>query len=157
MDRLDRQILDSLAADARLPYAQIAKQLGVATATVHQRVKRLKESGIIKGFRLELDWAAVGLPVAGVISIRTAPDRPLREIAQQLRTIPYVASCVAVTGEFDLFVTVRAHSSDHLGELVEQIRQAAKGSTRTIVVLTTYYLGVTPPLEDLAEPSADGS
>ena len=65
MDGLDRQILESLAADARTPYAQIAKTLGVATATVHQRVKRLRESGVIRGFRLELDWAAIGLPVGG--------------------------------------------------------------------------------------------
>ncbi len=148
MDRLDREILEVLAEDARTPYAQIAKQLGVATATVHQRVKRLRESGVVRGFRLELDWAAIGLPVAGVISIRTASEKSLADIAEDLRAIPYVASCVAVTGEFDMFVTVRARSSDHLGELVDRIRLITKGSTRTIVVLSTYYLGVTPPLHE---------
>jgi DNA-binding Lrp family transcriptional regulator len=146
MDQLDRSILEALADEARMPYAQIAKQLGVATATVHQRMKRLRASGVVRGFRLELDWAAVGLPVAGVISIRTSSEKSLSQIADDLREIPYVASCVAVTGEFDLFVTVRAHSSDHLGQIVDQIRRLAKGSTRTVVVLTTYYLGITPPL-----------
>lgn len=154
MDQLDRTILEALAADARTPYAQIAKQVGVATATVHQRVKRMRDAGVIQGFRLELDWAAVGLPVAAVISIRSSSDKSLAVLAEDLRHIPYVASCVAVTGEFDLFVTVRAHSSDHLGELVDQIRLMAKGSTRTVVVLTTFYLGVTPPL-GLTEAATD--
>ncbi|HSF86076.1 MAG TPA: Lrp/AsnC family transcriptional regulator [Acidimicrobiia bacterium] len=146
MDSLDRTILGALAENARTPYAQIAKQLGVATATVHQRMKRLRESGVVRGFRLELDWAAVGLPVAAVISIRSTSEKSLYDIADDLRSLPYVASCVAVTGEFDLFATVRAHSSDHLGEVVDQIRRLAKGSTRTVVVLKTYFLGVTPPL-----------
>lgn len=147
MDALDRQILQALAADARTPYAQIAKQLGVATGTIHQRAKRMQESGIIKGFRLELDWEAVGLPIAGVISLRTNSDKPLGEVAADLRQIPYVASCVAVTGEFDLYLTVRARSSEHLGEMVDEIRRIAKASTRTVIVLATFYLGITPPLE----------
>lgn len=152
MDALDRKILQALALDARTPYAQIAKQLGVATGTIHQRAKRMVESGIIKGFRLELDWEAVGLPIAGVVSLRTNSDKPLGEVAADLRQIPYVASCVAVTGEFDLYLTIRAHSSEHLGEMVDEIRRIAKASTRTVVVLATFYLGITPPLEAAAQP-----
>lgn len=148
MDALDRQILEHLAVDGRRPYAQIAKDLGVATATVHQRVKRLRERGIIKGYRLELDWEAVGLPVAAVISISSQADKSLVAVAEDLRSIPYVASCVAVTGEFDMYATVRARSSAHLGELVDQIRRVAKGTTRTVVILSTYFLGITPPLGD---------
>jgi Lrp/AsnC family leucine-responsive transcriptional regulator len=146
MDDLDRRILNRLADEARRPYAQIAKELGVATATVHQRVKRLRDRGIIRGFRLELDWGAVGLPVAAVISINSRVDKPLAELAEDLRSIPYIASCVAVTGEFDLYVTARARSSEHLGQLVDQIRRLTGGNTRTVVVLSTYFLGVTPPL-----------
>ena len=153
MDDLDRQILLMLDEDARSPYAQIAKQLGVATATVHQRMKRLRESGVVRGFRLELDWAAVGLPVAAVISIRSTSEKSLADIAAELRSLPYVASCVAVTGEFDLFATVRAHSPDHLGEVVDQMRRIAKGSTRTVVVLKTHFLGVTPPLGVEPDPA----
>jgi Lrp/AsnC family leucine-responsive transcriptional regulator len=137
-----------LSADSRLPYAQIAKELGAATATVHQRVRRLREKGVIKGFRLEVDWEAVGLPVAAVVSINSRSDHSLVEIAADLETNPYVTSCVAVTGEFDLYVTVRARSSEHLGEIVDQIRILAQGSTRTVVVLTTFFLGVNPPLVD---------
>ncbi len=147
MDDLDRHIIHALAEDARTPYAQIAKQLGVATATVHQRVRRLRDRGVIRGFRLELDWEAVGLPVSAVISIQSRADTSLREVAEELRAIPYVVSCAAVTGEFDLFATVRARSSEHLGQLVDEIRRTAKGSTRTVIVLTAYFLGVTPPLE----------
>ncbi len=147
MDARDRHIIEALADDARLPYAQIAKQLGVATATVHQRVRRLRDRGIIRGFRLELDWEAVGLPVSAVISIQSRADSSLGDVAAALREIPYVVSCVAVTGEFDLFATVRARSSQHLGQLVDEIRRTANGATRTVIVLTPYFLGVTPPIE----------
>jgi Lrp/AsnC family leucine-responsive transcriptional regulator len=146
MDDLDRKILAELADDARTPYAQIATRLGVATATVHQRVRKLRDKGIIRGFRLELDWEAVGLPVSAVISIQSRAESSLADVAEALRRIPYVASCVAVTGEFDLCATVRARSSEHLGNLVDEIRRTAKGTTRTVIVLTPYFLGVTPPL-----------
>lgn len=147
MDDLDRHIIRTLADDARTPYAQIARQLGVATATVHQRVRRLRDRGVIRGFRLELDWEAVGLPVSAVVSIQSRADASLGEVAAALRSIPHVVSCVAVTGEFDLFATVRARSSEHLGELVDEIRRTAMGSTRTVLVLTPYFLGSTPPLD----------
>lgn len=155
MDHLDRAVLGRLATDARVPYAQIATELGVATATVHQRVKRLRERGVIQGFRLELDWEAVGLPVSAVISINCRADRPLRDVAAELERLPYVTSCVAVTGEFDLFAGVRARSSEHLGEIVDEIRLLAKGTTRTVVGLTSYFRGAIPPLGD-DQPSSTG-
>ena len=146
MDDLDRKIISALAEDARTPYAQIAQRLDVATATVHQRVRKLKDRGIIRGFRLELDWEAVGLPVAAVVSVQSRAESSLADVATALRQIPYVVSCVAVTGEFDLYATVRARSSEHLGELVDEIRLKAKGATRTVIVLTPYFVGATPPL-----------
>ena len=154
MDALDRTIIELLATDARTPYAQIAKECDVANATVHQRVKRLRERGVIRGFRLELDWDAVGLPVTAVISINSRTAKPLAEVAEDLRSVPYVTNCVAVTGEFDLYVTVRARSTDHLGRLVDRIRLLTKGNSRTVVVLTTYFVGVLPPLGDDEDPAA---
>jgi Lrp/AsnC family leucine-responsive transcriptional regulator len=112
-----------------------------------QRVKRLTERGIILGTRIKVDWEAPGLPVTAVISVTAPDDRPLKDVADGLTSIPYVYSCYAVTGGFDLLVMVRARSSNHLGELLEEIRQHAPGHTRAIVVLATYFEGRLPTLE----------
>ena len=147
MDALDTTIIACLTRDGRMPYSRIAEEAGVATTTVHQRVKRLTDRGVIVGTRVKVDWEALGLPVTAVISVTAPDDRPLKEVADGLRSIPYVYSCYAVTGEFDLFVMVRARSSNHLGDLLEEIRRHAPGRTRAIVVLATYFEGRLPTFE----------
>lgn len=146
MDDLDRTIITALAADGRTPYSRIAEEADVATTTVHQRVKRLTERGIIRGTRVIVDWEAVGLPVTAVVSLETQPDHPLSEIAEQMKAIPEIQNCYASTGEFDLILTVRARSSDHLGQLLADIRRVAPGRSRTIVVLATFFDGRVPPV-----------
>jgi len=146
MDDLDRTIITALTADGRTPYSRIAEDADVATTTVHQRVKRLTERGIIRGTRVIVDWEAVGLPVTAVVSVEAPPDQPLSEIAEGMKDIPEIQNCYASTGEFDLILTVRARSSDHLGQLLSDIRQVAPGRSRTIVVLATYFDGRVPPV-----------
>jgi Lrp/AsnC family leucine-responsive transcriptional regulator len=146
MDQLDRRIITVLTEDGRTPYSRIAEDAGVATTTVHQRVKRLIDKGIIIGTRVRVDWEAVGLPVTAMVSLETPSGEPLAEIAEQLRAIPYIQNCFAVTGEFDLLLTVRARSSEHLGALLEEIRAHAPGRSRTLVVLATYFEGRVPPV-----------
>ena len=146
MDDLDRKIIAALTHDGRTPYSRIAEEEGVATTTVHQRVKRLTENGVITGTRARVDWEAIGLPVTAVVSVEAPSERPLSDIAEALRSIPEVQNCYAVTGEFDLMLIVRAESSGHLGDLLERIRSVAPGPSRTIVVLATYFEGRVPPL-----------
>jgi Lrp/AsnC family leucine-responsive transcriptional regulator len=146
MDELDRIIIARLTEDGRMPYSRIAKEAGVATTTIHQRVKRLTERGVIAGSRVLIDWKKAGVPVTAVVSVEAPGDRPLPEIAEAMRSIPFVQNCYAVTGEFDLLLTVRARSSDHLGDLLEEIRKHAPGRSRTIVVLSTYFEARLPPV-----------
>jgi Lrp/AsnC family leucine-responsive transcriptional regulator len=146
MDEIDRRIIAILADDGRTPYREIAEQTGVATTTVHQRVRRLTEQGVIAGTRIVINWEAVGLPVTALVSVEAPGDRPLTDVAESIASLAYVQNCYAVTGEFDLLMTVRARSSDHLGELLEQIRRFAPGRSRTLVVLATYFESRTPTL-----------
>jgi Lrp/AsnC family transcriptional regulator, leucine-responsive regulatory protein len=139
MDALDRQILQALATDARVPISTIAKDLGVANATVHQRYKRMKDNGTIRGFRLKLDFNQVGFPVTAVVSVSLVSDFSLGDMADILHTIPFVDSCFSVTGEFDLLMVVRARSSEHLGTILDDIRLKAQGSTRTLVVMSSHF------------------
>ena len=146
MDDLDYQIITQLIEDGRMPYAQIASQVGVSTATVHQRVKRLRERGYIHSFTVDVNWDALGYPVDAFISIRDNGTQGLAELSESLRTIPFVRSSAAVTGEFDLLLHVKARSSSHLGEILDEIRRIAPGPSRTLVTLSTYIAGQVPPL-----------
>ncbi len=146
MDDLDRQIISRLNEDGRMPYSRIAQDCAVATTTIHQRVKRLVDSGVIKGTRVRVDWETVGLPVTAQVSVEAPNTKALASVAEDLSAIPFIQNCFAVTGEFDLLMTVRARSSEHLGEILEEIRSHAPGRSRTLVVLATYFEGRVPPV-----------
>ncbi len=146
MDALDYKIIDELVCDGRMAYAQIANRLGVSTATVHQRVKRLREQGYVRSFSVDLNWEALGYPVDAFVSIRDTESHGLAELSDRLRTIPFVHSAAAVTGEFDLLLHIKARSSSHLGEVLDDIRRIAPGPSRTLVTLSTYIDSQVPPL-----------
>ncbi len=152
MDDIDYQIIAHLSKDGRMPYAQIAAQIGKSTATVHQRVRRLRERGFISSFTVDLNWEALGYPVDAFISIRDNKSKGLEGLTDTLRSIPFVVSAAAVTGEFDLLLHIKARSSSHLGEVLDQIRRIAPGPSRTVVTLSTYITGQIPPLP-APEPS----
>jgi Lrp/AsnC family leucine-responsive transcriptional regulator len=136
-----------MAWDARQPLSRVAEELDIPQTTLHQRVRKLEETGVIKGSRLIIDWEQVGLPVTAIASLRAGAGGPLQEAADVLQAIPYVQGCFSVTGEFDLLVVIRARSSEHLGELLEELREAVPGQSRTLVVLSTFFDGRIPPLE----------
>jgi len=146
MDDVDYQILEFLARDARMPYSQIASAIGKSTATVHQRVKRMRESGLITSLTVDLDWEALGYPVDAFISLRDNESQGLEILATNVEAIPFVVSASAVTGEYDLLLHVKARSSSHLGEVIDEIRRIAPGPSRTVVTLSTYISGRMPPL-----------
>lgn len=147
IDALDRKIIAALTVDARVPYSRIAEDVGVATTTVHQRAKRLVEKGVITGSRIRVDWEEVGLGVTALVSVEAPGTKPLPAVVDELSSIPFVVNCYTVTGEFDLLLTIRARSAEHLGELLEQIRGHAPGRSRTVVVLRTHFEGRMPPVE----------
>jgi Lrp/AsnC family leucine-responsive transcriptional regulator len=97
MDEIDYQIVALLATNGRMPYAQIAARVGMSTATVHHRVKRLKAKGFIRGFTIDVDWEALGYPVDAFISIRDNASRGLRELSDRLRKIAPGPSRTVVT------------------------------------------------------------
>jgi len=147
MDQLDRKILISLAEEARRPLSRVAEELGVANTTVHQRVRRLEERGVIRGSRLLVDWDEAGVPVLAAIFVEVNESGSLGDAADRFAENPYVMSCHAVTGEFDLMLEVRARSSTHLGNVLEMLRSTVRGRSRTHVVLTSFFDGRVPPFD----------
>lgn len=108
-DRLDAELLGRLDRDGRLGVAQLATMLGVSRNTVQARMRRLEETGVLRGFRPELDLAAIGLTVQAFISLEI-DQRRLDHVIGQLTRVPEVLEARTQAGREDLVILVASRS-----------------------------------------------
>src|SRR6476659_2522655 len=106
LDEVNVRILEELRSDPRLTMTALGRRIGMSAPAVTERVRRLEEAGIIRGYRLDLDAATLGLPLTAYIRIRPDPGQ-LPSIAELARSIPEVVECHRITGE-DCFI-LKAH------------------------------------------------
>ena len=120
LDGVDRQILALLHADARMTNSALAEELGVAASTCHGRVRRLSESGVIRGFYADIDPAAVGLPLQAMISVSLQSNARgrIREFIQQIRRRPQVMDVYFLAGSDDFILHVAARDTEDLRSFV---------------------------------------
>ncbi|MFI6344503.1 Lrp/AsnC family transcriptional regulator [Streptomyces sp. NPDC050560] len=143
MDETDRGILVELDGDPRVPMAELARRVGVSVPTARDRVRRLTESGVIRGFRLDVDPAALGYPVAAFVRIRPGPGQ-LPRIIELARRLPQVSECHRITGE-DCFL-LKVHAPD-VGAFEETLdRFLLYGQTTTSIIQSTAVPPRTPGL-----------
>jgi len=122
-----------------MPLSEIARRAGVAPATVHDRLGKLRRSGFIVGFHARLNAALLGYTVVALIHLRTELAEEIESTIADLRAIPEVEEVHVVTGEYDLVVKVRARSTAHLQELLVNRLHRVRGFIRsaTEVCLTS--------------------
>ncbi|HEV8528799.1 MAG TPA: Lrp/AsnC family transcriptional regulator [Actinomycetes bacterium] len=139
MEDLDRQIIRLLSRDGRMSYTDLGKAAGLSISAVHQRVRRLEQRGVIKGYAALVDAEAVGLPLTAFISVKpleaSAPD----DTAERLADLSEIEACHSVAGEENYILKVRVGSPADLEMLIGVIRAKAGVSTRTTVVLSTPF------------------
>jgi Lrp/AsnC family leucine-responsive transcriptional regulator len=127
LDEKDRAILGALEKDARRSTKAIAAELNIPRATVHERIKRMRERGIIKGFTVVPDFSKMGEPITAFVLVSfTPPSGALsqREVAQQIAGLEGVHEVHLISGEYDILVKVRGVSMENIGSLViDKIRQ----------------------------------
>jgi Lrp/AsnC family leucine-responsive transcriptional regulator len=145
LDEINIRILEELRRDPRLTMTALGRRIGMSAPAVTERVRRMKEAGVIRGYRLDLDPAALGLPLTAYIRVRPDPGQ-LPKIAELARNIPEVVECHRITGE-DCFI-VKAHfpAIDQLDRLLDQF--LAYGATTTSIVQSTPVPLRLPPLPD---------
>jgi Lrp/AsnC family transcriptional regulator, leucine-responsive regulatory protein len=131
LDVTNLRLLAELQADARLTLAELGRRVGLSSPAVAERLARLEEDGVIRGYRADIDPRALGYTLTAVIRIRPAP-RQLPEVARLARETLEVVECHRITGD-DCFV-MRAHvrDVDHLEEVID--RFALFGQTTTSIV-----------------------
>ncbi|MEM1569280.1 MAG: Lrp/AsnC family transcriptional regulator [Candidatus Bathyarchaeia archaeon] len=138
LDDLDKKILNFLKNDARMSFVKIAKQLGVSEGTVHLRVKKLVEEGVIKGFYTILDPDKIGLPIRAFIGLQADPSL-YESILKRIREIDGVYAVYDVTGEFSALIDVKVGSKKELTEVIDQVG-AIPGVKNTVTMLVLRVL-----------------
>ena len=139
MEKLDRQILALLARDGRMSYTDIGKETGLSTSAAQQRVRRLEQRGVIKGYRAILDSAELGLMVTAFVAIKPFDPGQADDAPDRLQEIEEIVSCYSVAGDASYLLKVQAQSMSHLESLLGRIRSAGKVSTQTTTVLSVPY------------------
>lgn len=137
LDDLDRQLVRQLAADGRRSYTDLARQTGLSTSAVHQRVRRLEQRGVVVGYAARLNPVAVGLPLTAFISLVPIDPAAPDDAPERLAHLSAVEACHSVAGDASYLLKVRVASPGDLEALLQDIRAAANVSTRTLVVLST--------------------
>lgn len=133
LDHKDRQILQALQADARQSLSALGKRIGLSQPAVSERVRKLEEAGVIRGYTAQLDLRAIGLPLQAVVRVRTTHEHIARYLAL-FESLPEVVDVVRVTGD-DCFIVRCAFAEP--GDLERVVdRLAAHGSVTTSMVLS---------------------
>lgn len=148
LDDTDRAILRILQEDARTPFSEIARRIDMSSATVHDRVGRLEEAGVIEGYHAKLNPREVGLGTSAFVGLRVQQGHE-EETLERLREIEGVCEVHLTTGEWDVLLHVHAEDTDALRELMFDGIAGMGGFARsqTMVVLGTAYENPVLPLK----------
>jgi Lrp/AsnC family leucine-responsive transcriptional regulator len=141
VDERDRDIIAALQDDARATYADIGRRVGLAASSVHERVRKLERSGVIRGYRAVLDPEAVGLFVTALIAVTPLDPTQPDDLPDRILDFPEVADCLSVAGEANYILKVRTRTTGDLEALIQRLREKAEVHTRTTVVLSVPFEG----------------
>ena len=141
MDEIDREIVRILHANGRLNQERIAREVKLSRPAVHERIRRLEEEGVIRGYKALVNWSALGQPVTAFVWVRTCGAK-CRETGPVLMSLTCdgaaAEECHSVTGEWCLLLKVRAVSPSTLQDLIDEIRDTpGVEATMTAVALST--------------------
>ncbi len=139
MEEIDRQIVRLLAEDGRMSFTDLGKATGLSTSAVHQRVRRLEQRGVIRGYSAVVDPEALGLPLTAFVSVTPFDPAAPDDVPEKLRHLPEIEACHSVAGEESYILKVRVQTPATLESLLAKIRAEAACSTRTTIVLSTPY------------------
>lgn len=147
IDAVNKRILEELQREPRLTMSELGRRIGMSSPAVTERVRRLEETGVIRGYRLDLNPAALGLPIAAYIRIRPNPGQ-LPRIAELAQQIPEVVECHRITGEDCFLVKAYIPAIDQLDRLLDCF--LVYGSTTTSLIQSSPVPLRPPPFPEEA-------
>lgn len=147
IDQLDRKIITQLMADGRVPLAELGRRVNLSPPAVAERVQRLERTGVITGYRAEIDPRALGYSLTAIVRVKPAPGQ-LRRIPELAQEIPEVGECHRITGEDCFYLTLHLRSIDDLSDVLD--RFLAYGETTTSIINASPIPRRDPPIAGAA-------
>ena len=145
IDTVNKRILEELQREPRLTMSELGRRIGMSSPAITERVRRLEETGVIRGYRLELNPVALGLPITAYVRIRPNVGQ-LPRIAELAQQIPEIVECHRVTGEDCFVLKVHIPAIDQLDRLLDSF--LLYGSTTTTIIQSTPVPLRPPPLPE---------
>jgi Lrp/AsnC family transcriptional regulator for asnA, asnC and gidA len=136
LDKLDLQIIQAMMQDAEVSYADLGKQFFVSGGTIHVRIKKLEELGIVQGKRLAVDLKVLGYDIIAFIGIYLEKSSMYDNVAQALKAIPQVVRVNYTTGNYSMFVEIVCKDIQQLRFVLHDELQKIKGIERTETLIS---------------------
>ena len=121
LDTIDKKILDFLVKNTRMPFTEIAKQMDVSAGTIHVRVKKMEDAGIILGSSLSIDYGKLDYHFTAFIGILLTKSNRTQEVLRELVEIPNVIEASVISGKYNIFCKIRAKNTEDAKRIIYQI------------------------------------
>ena len=118
IDKLDRQILNIISKNARIPFKDVAEECGVSRAAIHQRVQRMIDMNVIVGSGYHINPKILGYNTCTYIGVKLERGSMYKRVVEELNHIPEVVECHYTTGQYDLFIKIYAKNNQHLLSII---------------------------------------
>lgn len=134
LDALDKKILNMIAADARVPFLEVARACNVSGAAIHQRVQKLTSLGVLKGSQFIVNPESVGYETCAYIGLYLKDPSSFEQVTEELKKIPEVVECHYTTGQYDMFIKLYARNNHHLLSIIhDKLQPLNLARTETII------------------------
>lgn len=151
VDAIDLSLVELLRGNARLSYAELARQVGLSAPAVHERVGKLESSGVIRAYRAEVEPESIGLGVTALIGIVEDSGGDTDDVLEAFRQMPEIESCYFMAGVESFLLKARVGTIAELEQLIVRLnRTPGVASTRTGIALSTKWENRPQPLEQPA-------
>ena len=136
IDNIDLKILEILLKNAKKPYTEVAKQVFVSGGTVHVRMKKLEDMGIVEGTTLKLDYSKLGYDITAFIGIFLSKSALYDEVISELKQIPEIINVHYTTGNYSMFAKIHCKDTQHLKDVLHDKIQRVEGIVRTDTMIS---------------------
>ncbi len=150
LDLLDKKILACLMQNAKKPYTEIARELYVSGGTIHVRMKKLEEAGVVKGQKLNVDPGKLGFDICAFLGIYLDKSSLYDDVAKELSSIPEIVTAHYTTGLYNIFAQIMCRDTEHLRKVLHDKIQHIPGIQRTETFISLEE-SINRPLEILDE------
>ena len=148
IDSTDAKILEALQRDGRASHSAIAEEVGLSQPSVHERIKKLEQRGVIRGYTALLNPQALDLSFLAFVAVRFVQSKSTEEVAAAVSQLPYVLEAHHIVGDDCLLVKVRCRSPRDLEAVLDRIWQSGPvANTKTTIALSSYKETTVLPVE----------